>query len=137
MQLLVEIDPLIAAGVVAATLVSDAVSVLYTASVAHRRDYSAATWGAMTYMLSAYAVISFTSNWGYVLFAALGSWIGAFATMRYLRWHSARAAGLETPASPAVTADAAPAITLPESLPASLDGTPPPSPFAPGPRLAA
>jgi hypothetical protein len=35
-------------------------------------------------------VISFTSNWIYVAFAALGSWIGAYATMKYLRWRRAR-----------------------------------------------
>ena len=35
-------------------------------------------------MLSAFAVISFTNNWIYVVFAALGSWIGAYATMKYL-----------------------------------------------------
>ena len=90
MEHLASIDPWIALGVVAATALTDAVCVLYTASVAHRRDLAAANWGALTYMLSAFAVISFTNNWVYVVFAALGAWVGAYATMKYLRWRSAR-----------------------------------------------
>ena len=39
--------------------------------------------------LLAFAVISFTNNWIYVVFAALGAWIGTYATMKYLRWRSA------------------------------------------------
>ncbi len=92
MEHLASIDPWIALGVFAATALTDAVCVLYTASVAHRRDLAAANWGALTYMLSAFAVISFTNNWVYVVFAALGAWIGAYATMKYLRWRSACAA---------------------------------------------
>jgi hypothetical protein len=106
MELLAAIDPWIALGVIAATALTDAVCVMYTSSVAHRRDLAAANWGALTYMLSAFAVISFTSNWTYVVFAALGSWIGAYATMKYLRRRSP-AAGLQDDASP-VRADAAP-----------------------------
>ncbi len=85
MEQLANIDPLIALGVVGATMLADAVCVMYTASVAHRRDLAAANWGSLSYMLSAFAVISFTSNWTYVVFAALGSWIGGYATMKYLR----------------------------------------------------
>jgi hypothetical protein len=29
-------------------------------------------------------VISYTNNWVYVVFAAIGSWIGAYVTMTYL-----------------------------------------------------
>src|SRR5262249_52956263 len=29
-------------------------------------------------------VISYTNNWAYVLFAAIGSWIGAYLTMTFL-----------------------------------------------------
>jgi hypothetical protein len=36
------------------------------------------------------AVISLTSNWVYVVFAALGAWVGSYATMKYLRWRSRR-----------------------------------------------
>jgi hypothetical protein len=35
-------------------------------------------------MLSSFAVISYTNNRIYVLFAAAGSWLGAYATMTFL-----------------------------------------------------
>jgi hypothetical protein len=35
-------------------------------------------------MLSAFAVISYTDNAVYVAFAALGSWLGAFASVTWL-----------------------------------------------------
>ncbi len=101
MEHLAGIDPLIALGVVTATALTDAGCVLYTSSVAHRRDLAAANWGSLTYMLSAFAVISFTNNWAYVVFAALGSWIGAYASMKYLRWRLPCAAA-HAPAPPAV-----------------------------------
>jgi hypothetical protein len=36
-------------------------------------------------MLSAFAVISYTEDAVYVLFAAAGSWLGAFASVTWLR----------------------------------------------------
>jgi hypothetical protein len=30
-------------------------------------------------------VISYTDNWGYVAFAALGSWIGAFLALTFMQ----------------------------------------------------
>ncbi len=35
-------------------------------------------------MLSSFAVISYTNNWIYVCFAVIGSWIGAYVTLKYL-----------------------------------------------------
>lgn len=78
------IDPLIAAGVVLSTTATDAVYVLFTASVAARRRVAAASWSSVWYLLSAFAVISYTSNWAYVVFAALGSWIGGFLSITAL-----------------------------------------------------
>lgn len=75
------IDPLVAAGVVAATALTDACYVMFTSAVAARRRVPAATWSSVWYLLSSYAVISYTSNWAYVCFAAVGSWIGAFASI--------------------------------------------------------
>ena len=95
MEHLASLDPWIALGVVAATALTDAICVLYTSSVVHRRDLAAANWGSLTYMLSAFAVISFTNNSTYVVFAALGAWIGTYATMKYLRWQSAHIAAVE------------------------------------------
>ena len=79
------IDPLIALGVVVATAATDAVYVMFTASVAARRRIPAASWSSIWYLLSAFAVISYTNNWIYVCFAAIGSWIGAFASMSFLQ----------------------------------------------------
>jgi uncharacterized membrane protein YhaH (DUF805 family) len=78
------IDPLLAAGVIVATAATDAVYVLFTSAVIARRRVPAATWSSVWYLLSSFAVISYTNNWIYVVFAAVGSWIGAFLTMTFL-----------------------------------------------------
>ena len=72
------IDPLTAAGVVLATAATDAVYVMFASAVVARRRVPAATWSSVWYVLSSYAVISYTENWIYVAFAAVGSWLGAF-----------------------------------------------------------
>jgi uncharacterized membrane protein YhaH (DUF805 family) len=78
------IDPLIAIGVVIATGVTDAAYVFFNAAVAARHRMRAANWSAIWYLLSAFAVISYTQNALYVLFAALGSWLGAYASVTWL-----------------------------------------------------
>ena len=78
------IDPLLAAGVVLATAATDAVYMMFTSAVIARRRVPAATWSSIWYVLSSFAVISYTNNWVYVAFAAVGSWIGAYATMTFL-----------------------------------------------------
>jgi hypothetical protein len=79
------IHPLIALGVLASTAATDAVYVLFNAAVSGRRRVWAANWSAIWYLLSAFAVISYTQNAIYVVFAATGSWLGAFASMTWLR----------------------------------------------------
>jgi hypothetical protein len=81
----VQINALIAVGVFVATAATDAVYVMFTAAVIARRRAPAATWSSVWYLLSSFAVISYTSNWVYVCFAALGSWVGAFVTITFLR----------------------------------------------------
>ncbi len=76
--------PLIAAGVTASTALTDAVYVLFNSAVSARRRFSAAGWSSLWYMLSAFAVISYTGNSIYVIFAALGSWLGAFGAVSWL-----------------------------------------------------
>jgi hypothetical protein len=78
------IDPLTAAGVLAATAATDAVYVLFTSSVVAKKRVAAATWSSLWYMLSSFAVISYTENWAYVAFAAAGSWIGAYLSLTFL-----------------------------------------------------
>jgi hypothetical protein len=82
--MLSEIDPLLAGGVAIATAATDAVYVMFTSAVIARRRVPAATWSSIWYMLSSFAVISYTNNWIYVAFAAAGSWVGAYLTMTFL-----------------------------------------------------
>jgi hypothetical protein len=79
------VHPLIALGVVGSTAATDAVYVLFNAAVSSRRRVWAANWSAVWYLLSAFAVISYTGNAVYVVFAAAGSWFGAFLSMTWLR----------------------------------------------------
>ena len=78
------INPLTAGAVILATAATDAVYVMFTSAVVAKKRLPAATWSSIWYMLSSFAVISYTENWVYVLFAAVGSWIGAFASMTFL-----------------------------------------------------
>jgi hypothetical protein len=82
--LILSIDPLIATGVVFATALTDAAYVMFTSAVISRRRVSAASWSSIWYLLSSFAVISYTNNWVYVCFAALGSWLGAYVSMTFL-----------------------------------------------------
>ncbi|HEX4168014.1 MAG TPA: hypothetical protein VHZ55_21320 [Bryobacteraceae bacterium] len=76
--------PLIALGVLASTATTDAVYVLFNSAVSGRRRIAAANWSSLWYLLSAFAVISYTGNPVYVFFAALGSWLGAFGAVTWL-----------------------------------------------------
>jgi hypothetical protein len=66
------------------TAATDAVYVMFNAAVTARRPARAAIWSSLWYLLSAFAVISYTGNPLYVLFAAGGSWLGAFASVKWL-----------------------------------------------------
>jgi hypothetical protein len=79
------IDPLTAIGVLLATAATDAVYVMFSSAIAARKRLPAATWSSVWYLLSSFAVISYTQNWAYVGFAAAGSWLGAYASMTFIR----------------------------------------------------
>lgn len=79
-----DLDPLTAVLVVLATAATDAVYVMFASAIAQRRRIPAANWSSIWYMLSSFAVISYTSNWVYVVFAAVGSWVGAYISMTFL-----------------------------------------------------
>jgi hypothetical protein len=80
----VSFNLLIALAVFGATIVTDAVFVMFTAAVASRHRFRAANWSALWYLLAAVSVISYTSNAVYVVFAAAGSWVGAYVSMTWL-----------------------------------------------------
>jgi uncharacterized membrane protein YhaH (DUF805 family) len=81
---LLEIDPLIALAVMVATACTDAVYVMFTNAVVRRRRVPAASWSSVWYLLSSFAVISYTNHWAYVVFAAAGSFVGAYASISFL-----------------------------------------------------
>ncbi len=93
------IVPLLALAVVVSTALTDAVYVMFTAAVARRRGIAAATWSSAWYLISSFAVISYTKDWIYVVFAALGSWIGAYVSVTLLGAHRA---GPSSPVAPPV-----------------------------------
>jgi len=78
------INPLTAIAVMLATAATDAVYVMFTSAVVQRKRVPAATWSSIWYLLSSFAVISYTENWIYVAFAAIGSWVGAYASLTFL-----------------------------------------------------
>jgi hypothetical protein len=79
-----QIQPWLALGVIASTAATDAVYVAFTAAVSSRHRIAAASWSSVWYLLSSFAVITYTKNWAYVCFAALGSWIGAYLSITLL-----------------------------------------------------
>ena len=79
-----DIDPWLSVGVFLSTAATDAVYVMFNAAVSAKKRIPAATWSSVWYLLSAFAVISYTKNWAYVAFAAAGSWAGAYASMTIL-----------------------------------------------------
>ncbi|MGY3411564.1 hypothetical protein ACVWZV_007677 [Bradyrhizobium sp. GM5.1] len=87
------IDPLTAGAVFIATAATDAVYVMFTSAVIARKRVPAANWSAVWYMLSSYAVISYTENAFYVAFAAIGSWAGAYVSLTFLQPPARRPAG--------------------------------------------
>jgi hypothetical protein len=78
-------NPVIALGVLLTTGLTDAAYVMFTSAVVAHKRIPAASWNSVLYLLSSFAVISYTSNWVYLFFAALGSFVGAFASMTFLR----------------------------------------------------
>jgi hypothetical protein len=89
---MVHLDAWLAFGVVLSTAATDAVYVMFNSAVSSQRRVPAATWSSVWYLLSAFAVISYTKNWVYVCFAAVGSWIGAYVSMTLLRRAKGRSA---------------------------------------------
>jgi hypothetical protein len=84
-MLVPHVDPWLGLGVMLSTMATDAAYVMFNAAVSARRRVAAASWSSFWYLLSAFAVISYTQSWIYVLFAAAGSWLGAFLSMTWLR----------------------------------------------------
>lgn len=82
------LNPLLGIAVLLSTAATDAIYVFFNAAVSERRRVRAASWSSIWYVLSAFAVISYTENAIYVVFAAAGSWIGAFCAVTWLQHDS-------------------------------------------------
>jgi hypothetical protein len=79
------IDPPIAAAVFPAAAATNAINVRFTLAVVARHRVAAANWSSLWYLLSSYAVISYTNDWIYVLFEAIGyQWARCTENVRYL-----------------------------------------------------
>jgi hypothetical protein len=79
-------------GVMVSTATTDAIYVLFNGAVMERHRVRAASWSSVWYLLSAFAVVSYTKNPVYVIFAAAGSWVGAFCAVTWLKRRDARTA---------------------------------------------
>ena len=73
------INPLIAFGVVVTTGLTDAADVMFTSAVLARKRIPAATWSSILYLLSSFAIINYTHNWLYLLFAIATEVVGTVA----------------------------------------------------------
>jgi hypothetical protein len=82
---MIHVNPVTAAAVVASTAATDAVYIFFNAAVASRKRTLAASWSALWYLFAAFAVISYTGNAVYALFAAAGSFIGAYVSVGWLK----------------------------------------------------
>ena len=66
-----------------AYIIIDALYALYTIYIQQKSPIKAATVGAAMYALMAFGILTFTSQPIYIIFVAIGSWIGTYFTVKY------------------------------------------------------
>lgn len=66
------------------TMALDGLHIVYTQLVMARRALAAASSGAITYLIYAFAIIQSTQNWTYIVIMAAGSWIGTYLALRFV-----------------------------------------------------
>jgi hypothetical protein len=71
----------VAAATFLAYLAVDALYAIYTIEVVRLRPASAATTGALIYVLSAFGIVNLVHNALYIIPLALGGWLGTFAVV--------------------------------------------------------
>lgn len=72
-------------GVFLATLVTDSLWALYLMRVADKKPLLAASYGTLIHMLTAFTVISYTENYLYIIPLLLGSFVGTYLTVKFLK----------------------------------------------------
>ncbi len=80
-----DFNPLIALGVFAAYVLVDGLYAYYTLAVVKRSAIAAATTGAAMHFLLALGVISYIKNYYYIIPLALGSWLGTYIVVRFIK----------------------------------------------------
>ena len=73
----------IAAVVLVAYLLVDAMYAYYTIVVTKKRPFAAASVGALMHFLIAFGVLNYVQNYLYIVPLAIGSFIGTYLVVRY------------------------------------------------------
>lgn len=76
-------SPIIFIAVFIATLLTDALYALYTIHVTKKNPVLAASYGSLIHILTAFAVISYTKNYWYLIPLVIGSFIGTYLVVKY------------------------------------------------------
>lgn len=76
-------SPLIFIAVFISTLAVDALYALYVINVTKKAPFLAASYGTLIHILTAFAVISYTKNYWYIIPLAAGSFIGTYVVVKY------------------------------------------------------
>jgi hypothetical protein len=80
-----EFNYFLAMCVFAAYVLVDGLYAYYTLAVVKRSAVSAATTGAAMHFLLALGVISYIKNYWYIIPLALGSWLGTYLVVKYVK----------------------------------------------------
>lgn len=76
---------LLGVGVFVAYVLVDGLYAYYTITVVNREPVRAATTGAAMHFLLALGVLSYVKNYLYIFPLAMGSWMGTYLVVRYLK----------------------------------------------------
>ncbi len=71
--------------VLVATLVTDALWALYMIKVTAKAPFLAASYGSLIHILTAFTVISYTKNYLYLIPLVIGSFIGTYLTVKFVK----------------------------------------------------
>jgi uncharacterized membrane protein YfcA len=63
----------------------DVLYVLYTRYITEKRAFATANAGALLYALLAYGTVQYVQNNLYIIPVVLGSWIGAYFTVKFIK----------------------------------------------------
>lgn len=69
-------NPYVAISIFLFYILIDALYAKYTIDVSNLKEYRAANASVITYVLTAYGIISYTQNWLYIFPLVAGAWIG-------------------------------------------------------------